>query len=479
MKNNYYITTTLPYVNSSPHVGFATELLRADVLARFKKEQGFNVFLNTGTDEHGKKIFESAKNNKLTPKEFVDQTSLTFKNLINSLGIMDDVHFIRTTDSNHIKGAQLLWDIVNKNGYIYKKKYQTKYCVGCELEKTDSDLDNGKCPFHPNKEIEIIDEDNYFFAFSKFQKKLEEFYKNNSSFIEPDFRFNELKSFVHSGLNDFSVSRLKEKMPWGISVPDDEDHVMYVWFDALSNYITTLGWPNNTNYEKFWENGYRIQVCGQDNLRQQGAMWQAILMAANLPNTDKVYVNGFLVGEDGTKMSKSLNNVINPSDVIDKYGKDSTRYLLLRYTHPFNGSPISMNILDKNYNADLVNGLGNTVSRILAMSQKKTRKINIDVDFKYSDEFVNSIEEYRFDNAFDFVWDQINILNKRITEDEVFKILNDESLESKVIDLLNSYLKELYIIANYLKNLLPETSKEILVLIDKNIKPESPIFPRV
>ena len=278
---NIYITTTLPYVNAKPHIGFAREVVQADALARFYRILGYEVFFNTGTDEHGQKILQKAQAENLKLQTYVDQWAEKFRNVKEELNLSYD-HFIRTTDKEHLTAAQEFWEICNKNGFIYKKEYQAKYCVGCELEKTDSELVNGKCADHPNQELELRREENYFFKFSAFQEKLLEFYKKNSEFVLPAKRFNEIKQFVANGLEDFSISRLKEKMSWGIEVPGDKEQVMYVWFDALVNYISTLGWPKTSKnkdnlFQKFWENSTeRFQFCGKDNLRQQSAMWQAL-----------------------------------------------------------------------------------------------------------------------------------------------------------------------------------------------------------
>jgi methionyl-tRNA synthetase len=250
MKNHFYITTTLPYVNSEPHIGFAMEIIRADIIARVKNLRGFNVFFNTGTDEHGSKIYENAVSQSITPQEYVDRAVTKFKELGSLLGLATEVpgikyNFIRTTDAEHLKSAQAFWEKCLNNGDIYKKNYKVKYCVGCELEKTDSELVDDKCPLHPNREIEIREEENYFFKFSKYQKILLDLYESNPNFVVPDFRQNEIKKFVERGLEDFSISRLKSKMPWGVDVPNDSEHAMYVWFDALVNYISATGWPHN------------------------------------------------------------------------------------------------------------------------------------------------------------------------------------------------------------------------------------------
>ncbi|MFH1608657.1 MAG: methionine--tRNA ligase, partial [Patescibacteria group bacterium] len=364
----FYITTTLPYVNAELHMGHALEFIRADVIARYKKLLGFDVYFNTGTDEHGLKIFEKAESLNLTPKGFVDKSFEDFKNSVRIFGLDESIlHFIRTTDPKHIEAAQEFWKRCDKNGFIYKKNYQTKYCVGCEAEKKDHELnENGGCPDHPGRKLEIIDEENYFFKYSEFTEKLKDLYKKNPDFVIPDFRFNEIKAFVDRGLHDFSISRLKEKMPWGIPVPGDEKHVMYVWFDALVNYISTLGWPNSHHpalsgtppqaggedlFEKYWINGTPTQYCGKDNLRFQSAMWQAMLMAAGVPNSKQIIINGFITADGGVKMSKSIGNVINPNDIVAEYGTDALRYFLLREVGSFEDSPFTIERFKEAYNS--------------------------------------------------------------------------------------------------------------------------------
>ncbi|MDR0463178.1 MAG: methionine--tRNA ligase, partial [Pseudomonadales bacterium] len=321
MKQPFYITTTIPYVNAAPHLGFAWELLTADIIARYKRAMGHEVAFNTGTDEHGQKVWEMALANNLTPQEYTDQLAPQFKELETLLNISNTL-FIRTTDPHHKEAAQEIWRRCLKNGDIYKKQYQVKYCVGCELEKTDSELENGCCPLHPNKELEVRDEENYFFRFSKYQDALLKLYERTPDFVRGQGKLSEIKSFVKRGLNDFSISRVKEKMPWGVPVPDDDEQVMYVWFDALTNYISTLGWPNDKeNFAKFWPG---VQIAGKDNLRQQSAIWQAMLASADLPHSDTILINGFIMVE-GQKMSKSLGNVISPNDLVEKYGQEATR----------------------------------------------------------------------------------------------------------------------------------------------------------
>ncbi|KKT81841.1 MAG: Methionine-tRNA ligase, partial [Microgenomates group bacterium GW2011_GWC1_44_9] len=276
----FYITTTLPYVNAEPHIGFAMEIIRADVLARLHRAMGDEVFFNTGTDEHGQKIYQKAVEAGKEPKAYCDEYAERFGRLKRGLNLSYN-NFIRTTDEHHLVAAQEFWKLCESKGDIYKKIYRIKYCVGCELEKTDSELINGKCPLHPTQELENIEEENYFFRLSNYQQKLLDLYESHPNFVIPDFRQNEMKIFVQGGLQDFSVSRVKAKMPWGVEVPGDPSQIMYVWFDALVNYISALGWPETQErFDGFWPG---IQVCGKDNLRQQTAMWQAMLMSAGLP----------------------------------------------------------------------------------------------------------------------------------------------------------------------------------------------------
>lgn len=474
-----YITTTLPYVNAEPHVGFAMELIRADVIARYYKEKGKNVFFNTGTDEHGQKLFTGAQEAGKDVQEYVDHYAQAFKDLPKKLGVLDSIHFIRTTDPHHEKSAQEFWKRCDQNGYIYKKNYQVKYCVGCELEKTESELVDGKCPIHPNKDIELIDEENYFFKFSALQSKLLEYYEKNPQFVIPDFRFNEIKAFVERGLEDFSISRLKSKMSWGIPVPNDSDHVMYVWFDALVNYISTLGWPEDqNNFSTFWEEGYTIQYCGKDNLRQQSAMWQAMLIAAGLPNTKQIVINGFLTGGQGIKMSKSLGNVIHPYEVVDEYGVDALRYFLTREVSSFEDSPFTMERFKEAYNAGLANGLGNLVSRIMKMAEANLDSFEIveGDGFPKVQFFDNQIENFNIQAATEYIWGAIKTLDQEIQHKEPFKLIKVDKEEG--VKVIQSMVTRLLSIAEMLKPILPETSEKIQRLIKENKSPETPLFLR-
>jgi methionyl-tRNA synthetase len=475
---SFYLTTTLPYVNAPLHMGHALEFVRADTIARYKKLQGFDVYFNTGTDEHGLKIYEKAKGEGKTSQEFVDAGFATFKEQLKMFGVCDDIHFIRTTDKNHEAAAQEFWNRVSDNGYIYKKTYEAKYCVGCESEKTDSDLVNGDCPDHPGIPLKIINEENYFFKYSEFGDKLLDFYEKNPNFVVPEFRLNEIKNFVKGGLQDFSISRLKEKMPWGIPVPGDENQVMYVWFDALVNYISTLGWPKvDGDFEKYWVNGNPTQYCGKDNTRFQSAMWQAMLMAADVSNSHQIIVNGFITGEGGIRMSKSLGNGVDPKDVVAEYGIDALRYFLLREVGSFEDSPFTIERFKDAYNSGLANGLGNLTSRILTMSSNYGVKLSDEeLDIKYFSESKEDFENYDINKFISWIWECLGALDKYIQTNEPFKKIkiNKEEAEKDVHYLL----LHLYKASLAIEPMLPETSQKIQELIKQNKKPETPLFLR-
>jgi len=475
----FYITTTLPYVNSDPHIGFAMEFIRADVIARYKKLLGYEVFFNTGTDEHGVKIFRNAEKQGIETQKYVDGYAEKFKALIPMLNISSDVVFTRTTDEHHIKSAQAFWTKCYENGYIYKKNYTINYCVGCELEKTNSDLIDGKCPLHPNLDIELINEENYFFKFSSFQQKLLDLYEKNPEFVIPAHRLNEIKSFVSRGLEDFSISRLKTKMPWGIEVPDDLEHVMYVWFDALVNYISTIGWPSDMEKFNKWhvETGGMVQYCGKDNLRQQSAMWQAMLMAADLTPSKTIIIDGFITGAGGVKMSKSIGNTIEPDELVSQYGTDALRYYLLREVSPFEDSPFTKEMFKDAYNANLANGLGNLVSRVMKMAETNLEKPVEIVEKTIPQGFFDLLEKFEIQKATDMIWQKVSDLDGLIQKEQPFKLVKtDREAGIKIIETL---AKELYTIGRMLNPIMPETSKKIKDLVKANKTPEKPLFLRV
>lgn len=475
MRKNYYVTTTIPYVNAAPHIGFALEIVRADCLARLHRSIGDDVFFNAGTDEHGQKIYQKAVESGQDPQEYVNEYAARFNKLKDALNLSYD-KFIRTTDPEHENAAQRFWEMCDKNGYIYKANYSIKYCVGCELEKTDSELVDGKCEFHPSLEIEIREEENYFFRFSKFQEALEKLYTENPKFVIPEKRQKEIYNFVKNGLADFSISRLKEKMPWGVTVPGDEKHVMYVWFDALVNYISTLGWPKDMEkFSKYWgisgkENA--IQLAGKDNLRQQSAMWQAMLMAVELPLSKQVFIGDFIFS-NGQRMSKSLGNVVNPFDYVEKYGTDAVRYFLLAKIHPFEDSNFTREKFESAYQADLANGLGNLVSRIAAMAES-AGQVPVKAELKISKEIVDFLNEYRFDKAIGLVWKKIKEADTYINRERVWELESGEKANALV-----KLVSDIRQIAVDLQPFLPETSEKILARFSDKVSKGQSLFPRL
>lgn len=479
MLKKSYITTTLPYVNAEPHIGFALEIVQADATVRYLRSLGSEVFFNTGTDEHGLKIHRKAQETNKDTQAYVDEYAEKFKDLKDTLNL-SEINFIRTTDKHHKAAAQEFWKKCEANGDIYKKMYSIKYCVGCELEKTESELVDGQCPIHPSLKIELLNEENYFFRWSKYQQKLLDLYEKQSDFVIPSFRFNEIKAFVKNGLEDFSISRLKNKMPWGVPVPGDEDHVMYVWFDALVNYISAIGWPTDMKkFESYWP---VIQFAGKDNLRQQSAMWQAMLMSAGITPSKQIVIHGFITS-DGQKMSKSVGNVVNPFEMVEKYGTDALRYYLLREIPPFEDGDFTIRRFTEVYNADLANGLGNLVARVAKLcesiefvemgSKSRTEEHVID-DAVYKE----ALARYHFPDALAFVWQKITAVDRFINEEKPWELVKRD-LE-KATSVLAHCVDQIQEIAILLEPFMPETATKITEQFKgPEIKAQTPLFPRL
>ncbi len=472
-KKAKYITTTLPYVNADPHIGFAYEVLQADVLARYYRLLGHEVFFNTGTDEHGQKLAQKADEKGESRQAYVDHYANEFKKLGSVLNLSYD-NFIRTTDETHKLAAQEIWRRCAEKGDIYKKKYSGLYCVGCEAFKTESDLIDGKCPDH-NTVPELIEEENYFFKLSNYQEYLEE-YLGREEVTLPNWRRLETLNFVKTGLSDLSISREKSRLDWGVPVPDDNEQVMYVWFDALTNYISTLDWPNEEgNFKKFWVDGETLQLAGKDQMRFQSVIWQAMLKSAGIKATDKIVYHGF-INSDGQKMSKSLGNVISPYELIERYGTDATRYLLLRHVHPFDDTDVTWEKLDEWYTANLVNGLGNLVARVMKMAETHLDEPVYIAENKDIPLVKNNISNFDLQKALNFVWSYVSDLDELIQEQEPFKVVKmDPEKAKKQITYL---VKELYRIGYEIKPIMPETSRIILEAIESNKKPEN-LFKRL
>ena len=474
-KNSLYITTTIPYVNADPHIGFALELVQSDAIARYQRLLGREVFFSTGTDEYGQKIWEASQKEGKDVSVYVDSNAQKFKGLKEILNLSTD-NFIRTTSKEHIKAAQEFWKLCGAKGDIYKKKYKGLYCVGCEKFLTERDIKDGKCAVHHNLKLETVEEENYFFRLSKYKKELLT-YLNQEKSIIPEWRRKEAIDFAENAIEDFSVSRSKERLSWGIPIPGDDTQVMYVWFGAFVNYISTLGWPDKQeNFNKFWLNGEKVQTAGKDMVKFQSVMWQGMLMSAGMPTTDTIVYHGFITGEGGIKMSKSLGNVINPAEIAKEYGTDALRYFLLREISSFEDSPFSKERFTEAYNANLANGLGNLASRILTLSEKyleKCPEIPEKSDFK---EYFTTYESFDVKKATDYVWNKVQILDKKIQDSEPFKVIKTDEIKGK--KLITELITELYTIARMLNPILPATNETLKKLIKANKKPEAPLFPR-
>ena len=473
-----YITTTLPYVNADPHIGFATEIVQADALARSWRARGESVFFSTGTDEHGQKIFEAAQKAGKSAQDYTDHYSSVVRSLKDTLGLSYDT-FIRTTDEAHKAAAQEMWRRCEAAGDIYKKAYTGTYCVGCEEYKTEREIEDGKCALHPSLELQEVTEENYFFRFSKYQDRLIE-YLSRSGVVIPEWRREEALNFVRGGLEDFSISRTKEKLSWGVPVPGDDSQVMYVWFDALTNYISTLGWPTaSEQFSTFWEKGEVYQVAGKDQVRFQSLMWQAMLMSADIKNTDTVFYHGF-INSGGQRMSKSLGNVISPYELVEKYGVDATRYILLRHVHPVEDTDVTWERMDEWYTANLVNGLGNLVARVMKLAEEHlSAPVGIaDTDIRTGEEFAEKIDSFKFNEAMDHIFEIVSKGDEFMTEREPYKKIKVEETTEEAKADIETLVKQLACIAAHLEAFMPITAGQIKDAVANNVKPEN-LFPRL
>jgi methionyl-tRNA synthetase len=462
MDKKFYVTTAIDYANDVIHIGHAYQKILADALARYHRLVGDKTYFLTGTDEHGQKVEKSANSKGVNPKEFVDKIATEDKRQWDSLNISYD-RFIRTTDEDHTKFAQEFYLKAKANGDIYKAKYIGLYCEGCESYKDESELINGKCEFHPNKEIQHINEENYFFRLSKYQKFLEEHITKHPEFVWPEAKRNEILSFIRAGLKDFSVSR--QNVTWGIPIPDDPGHTIYVWFDALINYLT-YGEQNNC-----WPAD--VHVLGKDNQRFHAIFWPAMLKSAGYELPKTILVHDFIL-LNGQKVSKSLGNVILPTELIKKFGVDGVRYYFLRHGPLTNDIDITLDKIAEVYNADLANGLGNLVARISKLIE--VNDINTGKsDIKQFDKFTSeSVELFRPDQALEEIWNKIKTYDGQVNKHELWK--DTKNKIHVVADIVEGIRK----IAYDLKPFLPETAEKIEKQFKgPKIKAEAPLFPRL
>ena len=486
--NKYYITTAIPYVNANPHIGFALELVQTDVVARFHRQRGDEVFFLTGADENSLKNVQAAEIAGITTQKLVNQNTQKFIDLTRALNISNN-DFIRTTSTKHFAGAQKLWQACRPED-IYKKSYKGYYCVGCEAFVTEKDLVGGKCPEH-NTAPELVEEKNYFFKLSNYQKKLARLIKSDKYKIAPESRKNEVLSFIEMGLEDFSASRSKARAKnWGVPVPGDPEQVMYVWFDALSNYITALGYDSpaerDEKFKKFWPAD--AHVVGKGIIRFHAIYWPAMLLSAGLPLPKELFVHGY-INIAGEKMSKSLGNVIDPFALVEKYGVEPVRYYLLRYIHPVQDSDFDIKKFEEAYNSDLANGLGNLVSRVTGLIEQNEIEIKSKVkssasakataDRRQSKVFEKFISNYQFDQALKYIWEKIAGLDSYISKEEPWALAKAGKKE-KLEKVLGKAAQGILEVAVLLEPFLPETSRKVReILTAKEIKKAAPMFPRL
>lgn len=488
MNKTFYVTTSIPYVNGAPHLGNVLDSVYADVLARHKRQQGYDVRFLTGTDEHGTKIQRSAEAAGLTPKEFVDKNSAKFKELKEVLNLSWD-DFIRTSDrERHWPGAQKVWQILEKSGDLYKKTYSGLYCVGHEAFITEKDLTNGICQDHQTKP-EVIEEENWFFKLSKYSKEIELRITNNELRIVPESRGHEILSLLKDGLHDISVSRPSKDLPWGVPVPGDDSQTMYVWAEALVNYISALGYgsADESKFQKYWANGDEIiQVIGKDNLRFHAAIWPGMLLAAGLwpKNGITLFVHGFLT-VDGKKISKTVGNVIDPKELAKKYGTDAVRYYLLKEVSPFEDGDFSYGKFEKVYNGDLANGLGNFAARVLTLGEK-AGQLSLDVGDSKTHEILDKgeevrkivagkVSEFKFHEALSAIWELISYGDVYVNNEKPWEVGKEIVIANSLIILRR--------VADLLEAFLPDTAKKIADCFESTnplkVKKCPPLFPRI
>ncbi len=477
-KKKFYITTSIAYTNALPHIGFALESVQADVLARYHRLLGEDVFFLTGTDEHGQKVARAAKEAGKSPKEFTDGLSEKFKKLKDILNLSND-DFIRTTDKKrHWPNVEFVWKKLKEKGDIEKRKYKGLYCVGCEAFVKEKDLIDGKCPAH-KKEPEVVEEENWFFKLSAYQDKLKDILESNKINIVPEAKKNEMLNFISEGLEDVSCSRDKNKLSWGVPVPDDENQIIYVWLEALLNYVSALDYAkNNKKIKEYWPAD--VHCIGKDITRFHLLLWPAVLLSLGLDLPKAVLVHGFItVG--GEKMSKSLGNVIDPVELVKKYGVDAVRYFLLREISPTEDGDFTYEKFEARYNSDLASGLGNLASRVLTMAEKSDCGIKIVNEFQNpnaehaaklaKERSTVAIENFKFNEALASIWQLISFCDKYIEQERPWECKKEDNI------VISDLLAALVVISDLLKPFLPATAEKIIDQLKSG--KSAPLFPRL
>lgn len=479
----FYLTTAIPYVNAKPHIGHALEFVQSDVIARYRKLKGDEVLKLCGGDENALKNVQAAEKAGVAVQEFVDINNDLFVTLTEKLNAKYDVWQKGSDKKHHYPASQKLWELCDKNGDIYKKSYTGLYCVGCELFYEKEELDeNLECFEHPGKKLEEVTEENYFFALSKYEKQLTELIEKNSLIITPQKRKNEILSFLKQGLQDISISRTNKRAKnWGVPVPGDESQRMYVWFDALNIYQSGVGFGwNEETYKKWWPAD--IHVIGKGIIRFHAIYWPAFLLSAKLELPKQLFVHEYFT-VNGQKMSKTLGNVVDPLEQIEKYGTDSLRYYVLRYFSPFSDGDFSEEKLKQAYNSDLANGLGNLIARVAKLCENSdyTNMGTVDrstTHFLEDSIYTQALNEFRFPDAVAFVWEQVGELDKYINDQKPWELAKTDI--DKLKSVLAHCVDRIQEIAILLEPFMPETSKTILEQFKASkIISQKPLFPRI
>lgn len=468
----FYLTSAIPYVNAQPHIGHALEFIQGDTIARFHKVLGEETLYLCGSDENAIKNVQAAENAGIELQSFIDQHAKEFEDLASKLNVQFDI-FQKGSNSEHHQASQKLWELCDKNGDIYKKSYTGLYCVGCEEFKTKNDLnEQGECPEHPGKPLEEVEEENYFFRLTNYQEKLLELFESGTYEIVPEFRKNEILSFIKSGLQDFSVSRSNERAKnWGVQVPGDPSQRMYVWFDALNIYQSGIGFgTDEATYEKWWPAD--IHVIGKGIIRFHAVYWPAILLSAGLKLPKKLFVHEYFT-VNGQKMSKSIGNVYDPVPLVEKYGADSLRYYCLAKISPFQDGDFSEDKFIEAYNADLANGLGNLVARVAKLAEKHELQAP-DHPTELEVEVKQKLDAFKFNEALGIIWAIIAKADQKISEEKPWELEGEKA--KKVLGELTTTI---ITIAYNLKPFLPETAEKILTQFSGKITSQSPLFPRI